>query len=221
MSTSRLACLAVLASTSIASAQTMVATDVAPERPTPRRLEGRIAMMLGGSDVGDADGFSLGFASSLGYRFGELTLLARFDYYRTGDAPMETLARNGRAARIGGAVRYELTGTGDPDPSAKGFAVGFWGEVGAGLEHVAWRRGGVLDRPSGEVALGVDLDFLGKADRRARRRHVGYFMDVRSLIGQGPELDEPATCGGPCSRATRPSRLDVSVFFELGLHWGR
>ena len=45
-------------------------------------------------------------------------------------------------------------------------------------------------------------------------------MDFRTLIAQGPEMDGPAVCGGPCSRATKPSRTDISMFFELGLHWG-
>ena len=53
-----------------------------------------------------------------------------------------------------------------------------------------------------------------------RRRHIGYFMDFRTLIAAGPDMDVPAVCGGPCTKATKPSRTDVSMFFELGLHWG-
>jgi hypothetical protein len=46
-------------------------------------------------------------------------------------------------------------------------------------------------------------------------------MAFRSLVGQGPEMAGPAVCGGPCSEATKPTRTDVSMFLELGVHWSR
>lgn len=190
------------------------------EPPAQRRLEARAGMLVGGSDVGDADGFSLGVTTGLGYRIGDLTLRGRFDYYRVGDGADEAMDRRGRATRVGGALRYSLANTGAPH-GGSGVTGDFWGELGAGLEHVAWRAGGVLDRPSAEVALGYDLDGYGSPDARGQRRHFGYFMAFRTLLGQGPEMDGPATCGGPCTRATRPSRVDASMFFEFGLHWGR
>ncbi|HWU88529.1 MAG TPA: hypothetical protein VN253_14705 [Kofleriaceae bacterium] len=220
MSLGRLALAALLLSTGTAAAQTVVATDGYAGSPAPRRLEARAGMLLGGSDVGDADGFSIGVSTGLGYRIGDVTLRGRFDYYRTGDSSDEDVVRRGRGTRVGGAVRYSFANTGDPRGGA-GVGVDFWGEAGLGLEHVAWRQGGVLDRPSGELALGFDLDGYGRQDRDGRRRHVGYFMAFRSFLGQGPEMDGPAVCGGPCTRATKPSRIDVSMFYELGLHWGR
>jgi len=133
--------------------------------------------------------------------------------------------RDGHAAGAAGwfacAVRYSFANTGEPDRHRGGLGVDFWGELGFGVEHVNWRQGGVLDRPSGEVAIGFELDGQGERTSRGRRRHVGYYMAFRSLIGQGPEMDGPAVCAGPCTKATRPSRTDVSMFFELGLHWGR
>ena len=211
-----------------ASAQVVVATEPGPsapvlvggdERPAPHRIEGRIGMLLGGSTVGDADGFSLGVSAGLGYRIGDLTLRGTFDYYRVGDSADEAPMRRGRATRVGGAVRYSFANTG-PDDS-KGVDLDFWGEVGAGYEHVAWRQGGVLDRPSASLAVGFEVDGHGASDRNRRARHIGYFMDFRTLLAHAPDMDAPAVCGGPCTEATKPSQIDVSMFFELGVHWGR
>jgi hypothetical protein len=186
--------------------------------PTPRRVEGRFGMLMGGSDVGDADGFAMGVSAGLGYRIGDVTLRGLFDYFRVGDGDDELMDRRGRSTRVGGALRYSFANTGDDDdgPNAD-----FWGEIGFGYEHVTWRAGGVLDRPSGELAIGFELDAPGKERSPGRRRHLGWFVAFRTLLAQGPEMDGPAVCGGPCSKATRPSRLDASMFFELGVHWGR
>jgi hypothetical protein len=189
-----------------------------PRERTPRELDGRIGVLLGGSDVGDADGFSAGVSGALGYRVGDVTLRGLFDYYRAGDNDREGMARKGRATRLGGALRYSFANTGFDSK----FAVDFWGEVGAGYEHVAWRHGGVLDRPSGELAFGVDLGHRGARNARGDRKRIGYFMAFRSFVAQGPEMaGVTATCSGPCTQATKPTRTDVSMFLELGVHWGR
>lgn len=210
-----------LASTVIDASANVVATEGGDQRePSERRIEGRIGMLLGGSDVGDADGFSLGLVSGLGYRIGDVTLRGRFDHYRVGDGANESAARNGRATRLGAAVRYSLANSYQPERTRSGVGVELWGEAGIGWEHVAWRPGGVLDRPSGELAIGFELDRFGERSYQ-RRRHIGYFLGFRTLIARGPATDEPAMCGGPCDRPTRPSRIDLSMFFEFGVHWGR
>jgi hypothetical protein len=203
----------------IATAQTYVASDGYAQSPkTPHIVDARLGMMLGGSDVGDADGFSIGASAALGYRMKDITARALFDYYRVGDAGDETLHRRGRATRLGGALRYSFANTGRDSSSS----ADFWGELGVGYEHVAWRRGGILDRPSGEIAIGLDYGRLGEPNARGERREIGYFMAFRTLVAQGPEMDGVmATCGGPCSEATKPPRTDVTMFFELGVHWGR
>jgi hypothetical protein len=220
---SKLVALAVLTASTAAYAQTYVASDdgrsyASPSKPLYTQLDGRIGLLLGGSDVGDADGFSAGVSGALGYRLGDLTVRGTFDYYRVGDGGDEAMDRKGRATRLGGALRYSFAHNSyDAD-----VGVDFWGELGAGYEHVAWRQGGILDRPSGELAVGFDVGGRGKPDSHGRRRKVGYFMAFRSLIAQGPEMaGVTATCGGPCNEATKPSRTDVSMFFELGVHWGR
>jgi hypothetical protein len=219
--------LALVTAASTASAQVVVATGGGyapeptyrePETPMFKQVDARLGLMLGGSDVGDADGFSAGVSGAIGYRMGDATLRGLFDYFRVGDGGDESMSRKGRSTRLGGALRYAFARN---DYEQKG-RVDFWGELGAGYEHVAWRRGGILDRPSGELAVGLDVSGQGDRDRSGRRRKIGYFMDFRTLVAQGPEMSGiTATCGGPCTQATKPSRTDVSMFFELGVHWGR
>jgi hypothetical protein len=196
----------------------MVATDGYERARTPREVDARLGMLLGGADVGDADGFSIGISGALGYRIGDITLRGLVDYYKVGDNSDELMERKGRATRLGGALRYSFANTGFESR----FAVDFWGELGAGYEHVAWRHGGVLDRPSGELGFGLDIAHRGSANARGERKKVGYFMALRSFVGQGPEeMGAMATCSGPCTEATKPPRTDVTMFFELGVHWGR
>jgi len=209
---------ALLLIASTAGAQNMVATDGMPRERTPREVDGRLGMLIGGSDVGDADGFAVGISGGLGYRVGDLTLRGLVDYYRVGDSAGEMSDRKGRGTRLGGALRYSFANTGFESK----MNVDFWGELGAGYEHVAWRHGGVLDRPSGELAFGLDIGRRGEANARGDRKKIGYFMAFRSFVAQAPEMaGATATCSGPCSEATKPPRTDVSMFFELGVHWGR
>jgi hypothetical protein len=212
--------LLIVGSLSASASANVVASDLDGDmRRLPTRVDARVGMLIGGTDVGDADGFSMGISAGLGYRIGDVTLRGLFDHYRVGDSSTEAIVRRGRGTRVGGAVRYSFANT---EERNKGLGVDFWGEVGMGMEHVSWRQGGVLDRPSGEVAVGFELDGRGERDRRTgKQRHIGYFMAFRSLIAQGPDMDGPAVCGGPCTKATKPSRTDVAMFFEFGVHWGR
>jgi hypothetical protein len=239
MTTTRFTALTLLGLTSlasVASANTVATYSVAPsptttgvvaqgepETPLAKRLEGRFGMLLGGSDVGDADGFSVGVSAGIGYRIGDATVRALFDHYRVGDSENENDVRRGRGTRVAGAVRYSFANSNPSyEKSSGGLGIDFWGEAGMGLEHITWRQGGVLDRPSGQLSVGFDFDVYGRrAKDDNRRRHLGYFMAFRTLIARGPEMDGPAVCGGPCTTATKPSRMDVSMFFEMGLHWGR
>ena len=217
----KLLALALLAVPVSASAQVVVASDgyaQPPRPPAPREIEGRVGLLLGGADVGDADGFSIGGSGALGYRIGDITLRGLFDYYKVGDGAGEAMQRKGRAMRFGGALRYSFANTG----WNAGFLADFWGELGGGYEHVVWRNGGILDRPSGELALGIDLGHRSDVNARGDRHTIGYFMAFRSFVAQGPEvMDSTATCSGPCTSPSTPSRTDVTMFFELGVHWGR
>lgn len=218
--------LALVAATTSNAAANVVAYDGYARPPEPaeesaRRTEARFGMLIGGSDVGDADGFSLGFSGALGYRLGDVTLRGIFDYYRIGDGGDEAMSRSGRATRLSGALRYSMISASSEASNGAGTGVDLWTELGIGLEHASWREGGVLDRPSLGLALGFDFEGRGKRRTDGTRRRGGYFMAFRTHLAQGPEMDTPAVCGGPCTRATKPSRVDASMFFDFGFHFGR
>jgi hypothetical protein len=214
----KLAPLALLVLASSARAQNVVAMAEQPGPPSPRLVDGRLGVLLGDAKVGDTNAFSPGISGSLGYRIGDVTLRALADYYRVGDDPSDTMARRGRGLRVGAAGRYSFAHT-DYESAAQ---VDFWGELGAGYEHVAWLEGGVLDRPSGELAVGLDFGHRGDRTRDHHRPQIGSFLAFRTHIAEAPEMaGAVTTCGGPCSEPTKPPRTDVTMFFEMGVHWGR
>jgi hypothetical protein len=209
-----LACLLALGAP--AAADNLVATS---EPPPFRMVDARLGVLLGAAQVGDTNSFAPGISGGIGYRMGDLTLRATGDYYRVGDDPSTTtMARRGRATRLGGAARYAFAHT----DYSKLMNFDFWGGLGGGYEHVAWLVGGVLDRPSAELAFGLDAGHRSEPDRRGRSHEIGYFMAFRTFVGEAPEMAGAiATCGGPCTQATKPPRTDVSMFFDFGVQWGR
>jgi hypothetical protein len=210
----RLACLALLLTPAIAHADAAIATDASP--PVEHRLDTRLGMLLGGNDIGDVTGPSSGLAANLGYRRGETTLFAEYDYLHVGDGPNDTTSRDGRMTRGGANLRWQIA-----DVAKTGSPVGieWWLQGGAGFERVAWDHGGVLYRP--DVSLGFGLDIDGRGWRQPHPRHFGAYVAFRALLARAPTSTGPAMCEGPCTEATRPSRNDVSMYFDFGLHWGR
>jgi len=211
----KLVAATVLALTATASAQTVVAFSEPPAPPAPRSVDARLGMMLGGADAGDVNGFSFGATGGIGYRIGDNSLRATFDYFSVGDGYEEVMQRHGRTTRLGGAVRHSFRNTG----TDSSLVADFWGELGGGYERLAWLHGGVLERPDAELAFGIDLGF--RNTRTHTRNTTGYFMDVRTILAEAPPVPGAmATCGGPCTDATTPPRTDVSMFFEMGVQWG-
>jgi hypothetical protein len=205
-----LAALVLAASSSARASEAVVATDVPASKPTPIQTMGSVGFLAGVADVGDTGGASIGVSGGLGLRRGDVMLRGTFDFYKTGDSG-DNATRRGRGMRYGGALRYAFV-TNNPRSNS---LVEFWGEVGAGMEHVEWRGGGVVDRPSGE--LGIGYNFGG---RYGDRRYAGGFMAIRTFVAPPPSADAMATCAGPCTSASKPG-ADFSTFFELGFHWGR
>ena len=205
------AALLLIAST--ASAQTLVAVSAAPEQPAPRLIEAEVGMMMGGADAADVNGFSFGGTASVAYRIGDNSLRGMFDYYSVGDGYQEVMQRHGRGTRVGAALRHAFRSI-DRDRSLYG---DLWGELGGGYEQIGWTTGGVLSRPDAELAFGIDLGFRNTKSQTL----TGYFMDFRAFLGEAPSVaGAMTTCGGPCTEATTPPRIDVSMFFEMGVHWG-
>jgi hypothetical protein len=208
-----LATLATLSLPTVALAEPAIATD-APR--AERRVDTRLGLLIGRGDVGDVTGPSTGLHASLGYRVGDVTVMAEYDYLTVGDSLGEAASRDGRLSRAGGAVRYQLA---DVAPRGAPLGLEFWVEGGGGVERVSWQRGGLLYRPDAMLGFGFEVD--GKGWRTPRPRHFGLFVAMRAHVARSPRTDEPAMCEGPCTIATPPSRNDVSLFFHMGLHWGR
>ena len=215
---------ALSAPATVAQAQTLAVDGASPppavvERiePAPRRFDSRAGLMLGGADVADANGFSVGIHAALGYRVGATTAMAEYQYYRVGDGGDEVMQRRGRASRVGLALRRSLLRN---DPDRNDLGADLWVEGGLGYERIAWHAGGLLPRPDLALGLGIELGArMGPRDQPGH--HVGYFLAFRALLARGPDGDEPAMCGGPCTIATPPPRNDASLFFVVGLHVGR
>ena len=194
----------------LASANT-IAISAPPEEPIEKRLEFNVGTLLGGMDIGKVRASTAGLAVNLGMRLGDLSVLGEVDHLA-----MRATER-GTMTRVGLTTRYSLVPLGDD----KGFATSdIWLEGGVGWQHVAWRSGGVLDRPDALVGIGWQADII--MDRKsANPRYLGPYIALRTFIAQGPETDGTPTCGGPCDRATLPASTDVSFMFHMGLNWGR
>jgi hypothetical protein len=198
-----------------AHADTAIAT-VGETRPIDQRIDTRLGMLTGGTDLGDVTGPSSGLYLTLGYRRGPATLMVEYDYLHVGDGDSDATDRDGRMTRGGAMLRWLIA-----DVAKPGSPVGmeFWAEGGGGVERVAWDHGGLLYRP--DLALGFGLDIDGRGWREPRPRHFGAFVAFRALVARAPASRDPVMCEGPCTLATQPSRNDVAMYFLFGLHWGR
>ncbi len=208
--------LVVGAASSPAVADVEIATS-AP--PVEKRIDLRVGLLTGGADLGDVTGPSSGVNAGVGYRRGAITGLAEYAYLHVGDAQSDSQSRDGNSTRVGATLRYAVA-----DVAKVGAPIGmeFWVEGGVGIEHVAWQRGGVLDRPDLALGFGFELDGRGwRQAPTAKPKHFGAFVAFRALVARAPSNDLPEMCEGPCTEATAPSRNDVSMYFHFGLHWGR
>ncbi len=212
-----LASLTLLSTTLGAGGSAAAETAIASDAPAAeRRIDTRVGLLLGGGDIGDVTGPSTGVHASVGYRVGGVTAMAEYDYLGVGDSSSDAASRAGRMTRGGGTVRWSLA---DVAPADAPLGLEFWVEGGAGVERVSWSRGGVLYRPDATLGFGFEID--GRGWRTPKPRHFGLYLALRAVLARAPATDAPAMCEGPCTVATPPSRNDVSLFFHLGMHWGR
>lgn len=186
------------------------------------RTEVDIGFLVGGEDIGPQRRFARGLQVNLGRRFGDLALLAEYNYLRLGDAGSGS---QGSMSRAGVVARYSLLRTGtDRDGRGRRSVVSgdFWLEGGAGVQRITWDVGGRLHRPDGVLGFGWQLNgVIGR--KESRPRYYGPYVAFRAHFARAPDHDDTvmATCGGPCDRATKPSRNDVGLFFHVGVNWGR
>jgi len=209
--------LVLVAVASAAHAIPAIARGAKAEEPADRSTEIAVGMLIGGADVGPVTGTGFGVQLMLGRRFGDWTLFGELDYLgisHKNDA--EPKGSQTRGALIG---RYNLMSFGGDKVPIMGT---FWLEGGLGVQRFAWDAGGVLTRP--DAALGFGFSWSGVIDRHKpeKRKTIGWFIGVRLHYSQAPSTGEPQTpmCAGPCDHATGPSRNDVAVMADFGLHWG-
>ena len=175
-------------------------------------------MHVGGSDIGDVSGPGVGLNATLGRRFGSLTLLGEYGYLSVGESAYSSEARRGNMSRLGLTARYSVLTTGEGERSTIG--ADFWVEAGGGRHRVAWHEGGTLTR--NDVVLGFGVQMNVKLNKNSPKpRYFGPYFAFRAHMARAPESGAPVVCGGPCDNATAPSRNDVSIFFNVGMHWGR
>jgi hypothetical protein len=206
-----------------ARATPTIATSQEPPEPMDRRTEINLGMLLGGSDVGQSSRGTFGIQVDIGRRFGDLVLLGEYGYLSVGEGGGSS---PGSLSRLGVTARYSLLRTsGAPNRYGRRKPVSgdYWMEAGAGMQRITWDTGGVLTRPDLVLGFGWQLDVvLGR--RSAHPRYYGPYVAFRANLSRAPDstvADLPATCGGPCDTATRPSQNDVGLFFHFGVNWGR
>jgi hypothetical protein len=179
-------------------------------------------MLAGTSDIGDMRGRGAGLEISAGMRLDELSILGQLDYLGVGESRDVENPRRGDRMRLGLAARYALF---QINPQNNPLALGFWLEAGAGRQRIAWNRGGTLTRNDLALGLGVQMD-AKIGGKSGKPRYLGPYFAFRANMARAPEPMETSdgmtpTCGGPCDTATGPSATDISIFFNVGMHWGR
>lgn len=204
-----------------ASATPSIATsDEAPKKE--RRTEVNVGLLAGGTDVGENSRYTVGIQAQAGRRFGDLILLGEFGYLGLGRSDS---ANQGTMTRAGLTVRYSLLRTNNwsKRPYKRSPVTGdYWVELGAGMERIAWDRGGVVHRPDLVMGFGWQMNVV--IDRKSNKpKYYGPFVAFRASGARAPEstLSMPSTCGGPCDTATPPPQNDISLMFHTGINWGR
>jgi hypothetical protein len=100
------------------------------------------------------------------------------------------------------------------------FGVDWFAELGAGRQYVRWYEGGRLAR--NDVQLGFGLQMMGRVKRGDKHRYVGPYFAFRARAARAPKDDTAMpTCAGPCDKPTGPPRTDISLFFHVGMNFGR
>ncbi len=187
--------------------------------------QGGIGVRFGSFPVdGIGTGTAIPFHLDGGMRHGRLFFYAEYDHLSLAlDQPSvpPTVARGTTSAASASGVvhrgaldaRWAFGRAGDRDVGDE-----MWLEAGLGVQHFIWDAGGVWTRP--DLSLAVGTTFF--VDDSPRERG-GLTLALRVTLAQRNDVSDasPATCGGPCDMATRPTGWDSSVMFDMTLLFGR
>jgi len=185
------------------------------------RTEVGFGMLAGGYEVGPVGGGAVGLHLDLGRQMGPVKLYGEYDFLSIGDSASDTTDPvRGLLHRGSLMARYNVAEIGGG--RYKPIQGAFWLEAGAGRQFIHWNAGGVLERDDVAAGFGGQFNFLLARDT-PNPRVLGFYYAFRAVIARSPDADQmqPATCGGPCDRATSPSPYDLGLFFNMGLQFGR
>jgi hypothetical protein len=212
--------LVLLVSLPTVAQATAIAVD-GESPPKERRTEIDIGNLTGTEEIGTLRLPTRGLHVNVGRRFGDLALLAEYDYLGVGRDDDVT----GTLSRVGVTARYSLLRTsGRPDDSGRRRSTSgdLWIEGGAGVQRIMWDAGGHLVRPDAVLGFGLQLNWVQRKDT-PRPRYIGPYIGFRAHLSRGPEHgpEVMTDCGAVCDTPSRPSRNNVGTFFHLGINWGR
>ena len=204
-----------------ASASATPSIAVSDNIKKERRTEVNVGMLAGGTDIGENKRYTVGVQAQVGRRFGDLVMLGEFDYLGLGRSDSQN---QGTMSRLGLTARYSLlrTGASLTQPRRRSPVSGdYWLELGAGMERVAWDRGGVVHRPDVVMGFGWQMNVVIN-HKSTNPKYYGPYVAFRASLARAPEstMEMPSVCAGPCDTATPPPGNDVSLFFHMGMNWG-
>lgn len=163
-------------------------------------------------DGGSAAG--IGLAVGYGRTVGPLTVLGEYSLMTV--FPTEAMAEHGTGGtlhRFGLTARVEAAAM----TAENGNSLALWVEGGLGRLMPRWDDG--ESRDLNDVMVGLAIQVRGRPPGD-KRREWGFWIGARALLTPtGGDGDAPATCAGPCDRATPPAALGTGFLFVMGGTW--
>ena len=194
----------------------LAATTPARADDTRWRFDNMLGFRSGSFRVNNIDMGEFQGALGLGFRKGRWATFGEYSFAEL-QISEETQQRgivgpsSGVVHRFGPNVRYSYMRFGSDHMSSDVFA-----ELGVGLQHIRWDRGGHWTRPDVSLGLGTTTMFSGA------RKHWGVTIAMRLAFSRRSDVpeDAPIACGGPCDMATKPTGIDRSFMIDSAFHFG-
>jgi len=187
---------------------------------------GAVAIQLGSAKVDGQDlDYVVGVTAAGGIQLDRLSVLGEYtvsgvEFHGTVVASprggMPTVSdTDGVMQRLGLVARYAFVKGATPPELGAVRSIGeLWIEAGAGEQHTAWDKGGVLERP--DFTLGVGMT----GALRGLHRN-GMSAAFRVYFAHRTDLDPTPTCSAPCTEATPPAPWsDRAFMIEVGYPFG-
>jgi len=172
--------------------------------------------LVGQLSVGKVAGTAFGFHLDGGVRWHRLALLAEYDFLSLTEDTDISLPTRGLVHRVGANLRYSFGVLSKRDFPMRG---DFWIEAGAGHQLVTWVDGGKLHR--NDLAFGIGSQATVRFGRNNRKK-LGIIYAVKFLVADRPDGKMPPSgCAGPCDEPTPMIPVDLGIFFNFTIPFGR